>query len=98
MGPGVPIPAPREVIESVQQVTVESGSGESQSGFELTFRISNRSPLHTLFLLAGGSSLPIFRVVIAVTLGGTTTVLMDGVVTHTEVSSGGGPSVTGRKG
>ena len=69
MGPGVPIPAPREVIEAVQEVKVESNSGETQSGFELSFRLSNRSPLHTLFLLTGGSSIPIFRVVIAVTDG-----------------------------
>jgi hypothetical protein len=94
MGPGVPIPAPREVIDAVQEVKVESGSGETQSGFELTFRLSNRSPLHTLFLLSGGSSFPIFRVVIAVTVGGETTVLMDGVMTHHEVNSDGGPTPT----
>jgi hypothetical protein len=89
MGPGVPIPAPRAVIDAVQEVKVESGSGETQSGFELSFRLSNRSPLHTLFLLTGGSSIPIFRVVIAVTLGGATTVLMDGVMTHHEIRSDG---------
>jgi hypothetical protein len=94
MGPGIPIPAPRAVIDAVQEVKVESGSGETQSGFELTFRLSNRSPLHTLFLLSGGSSFPIFRVVIAVTVGGETTVLMDGVMTHHEVRSDGGPTPT----
>lgn len=94
MGPGVPIPAPRAVIDAVQEVKVESGSGETQSGFELSFRLSNRSPLHTLFLLTGGSSIPIFRVVIAVTVGGTTTVLMDGVMTHHEIRSDGGPTPT----
>lgn len=94
MGPGVPIPAPRAVAEAVQEVKVESNSGEEQSGFELTFRLSNRSPLHTLFLLTGGSSIPIFRVVIAVTLGGQTTVLIDGVMTHHEVRSDGGPTPT----
>lgn len=94
MGPGVPIPAPRAVIDAVQEVKVESGSGETQSGFELAFRLSNRSPLHTLFLLTGGSSIPIFRVVIAVTVGGTTTVLMDGVMTHHEIRSDGGPTPT----
>src|SRR5215208_180588 len=94
MGPGVPIPVPRAVIDAVQEVKVESGSGETQSGFELMFRLSNRSPLHTLFLLSGGSSFPIFRVVIAVTVGGETTVLMDGVMTHHEVRSDGGPTPT----
>jgi hypothetical protein len=94
MGPGVPLPAPREVIDAVQEVKVESASGETQSGFELTFKISNRSPLTTLFLLTGGSSLPIFRAVIGVTVGGATTVLMDGVVTHTELRSEAGPTST----
>jgi len=94
MGPGVPIPAPHDVIDAVQEVKVESGSGETQSGFEITFSISSRSPLQTLFLLTGGSSIPIFRVVIAVTLGGTTTVLMDGVMTHHEIRSDGGPTAS----
>jgi len=67
LGPGIPLPAPREVIDAVQELKVESGSGGTQSGFELTFRLSNRSPLHTLFLLTGGAMPPIFRVVIAVT-------------------------------
>jgi len=92
MGPGIPLPAPREVLDAVQEVKVESASGETQSGFELTFRLSNRSPLQTLFLLTGGAGIPIFRVVIAVTLRGTTTVLMDGVMTHHEVRSDTGPT------
>jgi len=94
IGPGIPVPVPREVLDAVQEVKVESGSGDAQSGFEITFRLSNRSPLHTLFLLTGGSGIPILRVVIAVTLRGTTTVLMDGVMTHQEVRSDGGPSST----
>ena len=93
VGP-VPVPVPRAVLDAVQEVKVESGSGETQSGFEITFRISNRSPLHTLFLLTGGSSIPVLRVVIAVTVGGETTVLMDGVMTHHEVRSDGGPTST----
>ena len=93
VGP-IPIPVPRSVLDSVEEVTVESGSGEAQSGFEITFRLSNRSPLHTLFLLTGGAAIPILRVVIAVTVGGETTVLMDGVMTHHEVRSDGGPTAT----
>jgi hypothetical protein len=94
IGPGVPIPVPRGVLDAVQEVKVESNSGETQSGFEITFRISNRSPLQTLFLLTGGSSIPILRVVIAVTFAGETTVLMDGVMTHHELRSDSGPTPT----
>src|SRR5687768_3313998 len=94
VGPAVPLPAPRAVLDAIQSVKVESSSGETQSGFELTFSISNRSPLHTLFLLTGGSSIPILRVVVAVTMGGATTVLVDGVMTNHEIRSDGGPTAT----
>ena len=94
IGPGVPVPAPRAVIDAVTHVTVESNSGETQSGFELALKISNRSPLQTLFLLTGGSSIPIFRVVIAVTFKGTTTVLMDGVMTNHELQPETGTTST----
>jgi hypothetical protein len=94
VGPAVPLPAPRAVLDAIQSVKVESSSGETQSGFELTFSISNRSPLHTLFLLTGGSSIPILRVVVAVTMGGSTTVLIDGVMTNHEIRSDGGPTST----
>jgi hypothetical protein len=94
IGPGVPIPAPREVLEAVQEIKVESGSGDTQSGFELTFSLSNRSPLHTLFLLTGGAGIPILRVVVALTVRGTPYVLVDGVMTHHEVRSEAGPTST----
>jgi hypothetical protein len=94
MGPGVPVTPPRAVMDALQQIKVESASGETQSGFELTFKLDNRSPLQTLFLLTGGSSIPIFRVVIAVTIGGTASVLMDGVMTNHELRSDGSPTST----
>jgi hypothetical protein len=94
MGPGIPVTPPHAVMDALQEVKVVSGSGDAQSGFELTFQIPNSSPLQTLFLLSGGASIPIFRVVIGVTLGGTTTVLMDGVVTHHELHSQAGPTST----
>src|SRR5919197_1071730 len=93
-GPGIPTPISRGALDALQEVKVESNSGDAQSGFELTFRISNRSPLHTLFLLSGGMSVPAYRVVIAVTIGGATTVLMDGVMTDHQIRSDGGPTST----
>ncbi|HEV8250457.1 MAG TPA: hypothetical protein VGQ15_10835 [Gaiellaceae bacterium] len=93
-GPGIPRAMSRSALDALQEVKVESNSGDAQSGFELTFRISNRSPLHTLFLLSGGTSIPAYRFVIAVTLGGQTTVLMDGVMTDHEIRSDGGPTPT----
>jgi len=87
VGPAIPIPAPKEVLDALDQVTIETGSGETQSGFELTFKVAKNSSLETLFLLTGGASIPILRVVIAVTVAGTTEVLMDGVMTHHEIST-----------
>lgn len=87
VGPAIPIPAPKAVLDALDQVTVVSESGATQSGFELTFKVPKNSPLETLFLLTGGASIPILRVVIAVTVGGNTSVLMDGVVTHHEIST-----------
>ena len=80
VGPAVPVPAPRAVIEALENVQVQVNGGDTPSGFELTFALSKRSPLQTLFLLTGGSSIPILRVVIMVTMGSLSEVIMDGVM------------------
>jgi hypothetical protein len=85
IGPGVPVPVPIEVVNAVESVKVIS-KATGVSGFELSFRIDARSPLQTLFLLGGGVSIPLVRVVIAVTVSGRTTVLMDGVMTDHSVT------------
>jgi hypothetical protein len=87
IGPVVPLPVPYDVLEALESVEVTS-TVESRSVFQLTFKLSTKSPLHTLFLVAGGSSLPFIRVVIAVTLNGRPEVLIDGVVTQTNVTAG----------
>lgn len=89
IGPAVPLPVPREVLDALESVQVTAGT-QGASGFQLRFRLSVRSPLHTLFLLSGGASaIPIMRVVISVTVNGTPTALIDGVMTHHEVQPGG---------
>lgn len=94
IGPAVPVPAPREILDALESVQVVSQSGDAQSGFELTFGLSKRSPLHTIFLLSGGAAIPILRVVIVVTVGGLSDVLMDGVMTNHEVRDAeGGPTL-----
>ena len=88
IGPAVPIPASRDVLDALTGVQVMVSSGETTSGFELTFAIDKNSPLHTLFFLTGGAMIPVIRVIIAVTVNGTPEVLMDGVMTHHEISHG----------
>jgi len=87
IGPAVPVPVPKEVLDALTSVQVITSTDRS-SGFELVFTLSNNSPLQTLFLLSGGSPIPLVRVVIVVTVNGTPEVLMDGVMTNHQVSPG----------
>ena len=101
IGPAVPVPVSKEVLDALTSVEVTTTSGTTQSGFQLTFNLSNRSPLHTIFLLSGGSMIPVIRVIILVTFNGSTEVLMDGVMLHHEISPGDKPgqstlTVTGK--
>src|SRR5687767_3554707 len=89
IGP-VPMPAPQEVVEALASAKVEAGAGETQAGFELVFDLPARSPLRTLFLLTGGGSLPLMRVVLVVQIGGHAEAVIDGVTTHVETQPGEG--------
>jgi hypothetical protein len=60
IGPAVPVPVPREVLDALTSVQVTTTAGQT-SGFQLTFTLSNDSPLYTLFLLSGGSPIPLIR-------------------------------------
>jgi hypothetical protein len=98
IGPSRPRPVAQDVIEALNSVEISSKSYDA-SGFQLRFELSNRSPLHSHFLLQLGSGLSVVRVVIAVTLNGTPQVLADGVMTtHQAVPAARGytsVSVTG---
>lgn len=83
IGPLLPVPAPKVVIDAVQSVQVTSG--KDKAGFQVTFAVSKKSPLLTTMLPAGYFDPMSTRVVIAVTLGGFPHVLMDGIVTRQEL-------------
>jgi hypothetical protein len=87
VGPGVPLPAPPEMLDALTNVEVTVASGRA-GAFQMSFSIGIRSPLQTIFLLAGGSMPPIMRVILIATINGAPNVLIDGVVTHAEVSPG----------
>ena len=92
IGPVVPLPAPRFVLDALQSVKVTTAAG-TPSGFELTFAINARSELNTLFLITAGRSAtpatPPLRVMIVITMNATPTVLFDGVMTNAQVQAGG---------
>jgi hypothetical protein len=87
IGPAVPVPVPKDVLDSLDSVSVTNTTA-GPSVFQLTFKIDNRSPLQTLFLLAGGASIPLVRVVLVATVNGSPEVLIDGVMTHQQISPG----------
>ena len=87
IGPAVPVPVSQDILDALTTVQVTSSASDA-SGFQLQFTITNRSPLQTIFLLSGGSPIPLVRVIIAVTVNGATEVLMDGVMTNHELSPG----------
>ena len=89
VGPAVPVPVPQVVLDALTGVTI-TVAARSASGFDMSFELSNQSPLQTLFLLSGGATIPLLRVVIVVTINGTPEVLMDGVVTNHNISPGVG--------
>src|SRR5437870_2833930 len=96
IGPAVPIPVSKDVLDALTSIEVTSKT-EGPSVFQLKFTVNKNSPLLTLFLLGGGASIPLVRVVIYVTIGGSTEVLIDGVMADHQMSPGGAgqsPSLT----
>jgi hypothetical protein len=92
MGPVVPVPVPRMLIDALDSVAVTTAAGAA-SGFQLSFRFNSKSELNTLFLIAAGRNTsvatPPLRVLLIVTLNGTPRPLFDGVMTKVEVQPGG---------
>ena len=87
IGPVVPLPVPQSILDALTDVEV-TVNDVGESGFQLRFTLSTKSPLHTIFLLTGGSSISLLRVVILVTMNGTPHVLMDGVMTDHQIIPG----------
>lgn len=89
IGTGQPEPVPREVIEALVSATV-TVSTTGKSGFDLSFAVSKTSPLLTS-LLPSGYFDPPTRVILGASMGGASTVLMDGVTTFLEMVPGDEP-------
>lgn len=84
MGPVVPVPVPKVVVDALTEVTVTNSVG-SASGFELKFSLSNDSVFTTLMLLLGQVG-PVLRTILIVIVKGMPEVVIDGVVTQHQVS------------
>jgi hypothetical protein len=88
IGPGIPVPVSEAILDALETARVTITS-DGPSGFQLQFALQKNSPLHTLFLLAGGATIPLVRVILVANVFGDTMVLMDGVITNHEVSGSG---------
>ena len=80
-----PRPVPQAVIDALTEVSVSSSVG-SQGGFQMKFTLGKNSPLHQN-LLSSGYFDPRTRVIIAVTVNGSPSVLMDGIITDQQLGS-----------
>ena len=91
LGPTVPVPAPITVVEALDNVEV-SHSDSERSAFQLTFR-AGRGELGIADypLLANPLLSPGVRAVVMVTFGAVPRVLMDGLITHQQLSPGANP-------
>jgi hypothetical protein len=84
VGPMVPLPAPKPIVDALTSVEVTT-SATGRSAFQLAFTLSNRSPLQTLFLLAPTGPGIELRVILMVTVNNMPQVLIDGVIRHQEM-------------
>lgn len=89
IGPAVPVPAPKSVVDALLSVQVTSG--KDKSGFQLSFAMSKNSVLQTTMLPAGYFDPITTRVILIVTLGGFPNVIMDGIVTRQEMTPSSEP-------
>lgn len=90
IGPGVPVPVPRLVLDALTEISVDHDD-TGNSGFMLSFEVSKESPLQILYLLGGGGSIvPFMRTIIVITMKGKANVIMDGMITNHQLQPGNG--------
>ena len=98
VGPTIPLPAPAPLSQALQsaEVTNDATSGD---GFQLTFTLGKEAADYNLLL--SGVLNPFNRVIVGVLMGATPEVLIDGIITHHQVTPSNEPgkstlTVTGK--
>ena len=84
MGPLVPVPAPKAVVDAL--ISAQVNTGGERSGFQLVFSMNKKSTLRQTLLPAGFMDPGSTRVILVATLGGIPNVIIDGIVTRHEVA------------
>jgi hypothetical protein len=95
VGPTVPVPAPSLLVQSIDSVEV-TYSDSQRSGFQISFSLgrSGQSQLLDYPLLTSQLLVPFNRIILVVTLGAQSSVLMDGVITHLQVQPSNQPGAS----
>jgi len=94
IGESVPVPAPKYLMESLDNVEV-THSDTGRSGFQITFQAGRSAKNMQDYQLTESSLLnPFNRVVLIVTLNGTPQVLMDGIITRQELAPSNEPGAS----
>jgi hypothetical protein len=99
MGGTVPTPAPAEALAGLTRAEINNDT-ETGDGFQLTFAVA-KNALQNYSLITGGSVDLFNRVIVGVVLGIAPEVLIDGVITHHQLSPSNEPgqstlTVTGK--
>ena len=91
IGKGAPLPAPLLLMDNLDSVEV-THSDQGRSGFQMVFRAGRtRTDLVDYGLLTNPLLKPLNRVVMLVTFNAFPEVLMDGIITHSELNPGNAP-------
>ena len=91
VGPKVPVPLPMDMMQAVESIEV-THSDEGRSGFQMVLRAERQGTSGTSLdypMLERGIFRPFNRMVLTVMFGGVPSVLMDGIITHHQLSPGG---------
>jgi hypothetical protein len=99
LGRTVPTPAPLAVSDALTRVEV-TNDAEQGDGFQMTFSLG-KAPTGDFGLLSAGTLAPTTRVILGVVMGVAPEVLIDGIITHHQVTPSNEPgqstlTVTGR--
>ncbi|HYH79027.1 MAG TPA: hypothetical protein VEX86_04500 [Longimicrobium sp.] len=92
VGDTVPLPAPYELVTAITSVQVTQ-EAEGNNGFQVTFRVALDS-LVDFGLVASGALDPFKRVVIGVITGVVPEVLIDGIITHRQLTPADEPGAS----
>jgi hypothetical protein len=83
-GPVEAVPVPKVLVDAFVSAEVTESATE-RSGFQLTFTLADDSVLQTFLILTANSPIPLLRVILTVTFGGSPQVIADGLIEHHEV-------------